>query len=196
MIDIMIDLETMGNKPGSVITSIGAVMFDPDEKVENVEALRRDSFEAHIDISDSLEYDFKVNGSTIVWWLGQSEEARNRLVKGQKAESVLVVKALNKLSGWISSHASSFKNVRVWGNGANFDITLLECYYDKLGLEIPWAYNGVRCYRTLVNSPLYGNAVLAKATIEKKFGNQLVAHDAVDDAIFQALVLQHCKVTG
>ncbi len=41
------------------------------------------------------------------------------------------------------------KDVKVWGNGANFDIGILEHAYDQYQIEIPWEFWNVRDCRTI-----------------------------------------------
>jgi hypothetical protein len=67
----------------------------------------------------------------------------------------------------------------VWGNGATFDISILEDAYRQLDLEIPWKFWNVRDCRTVKD--MYESA---RGGYEKKSGGTL--HHALDDAKFQA----------
>ena len=65
----------------------------------------------------------------------------------------------------------------VWGNGADFDLVILENYFRRMGWDqMPWSYKNVRCYRTLKN-----------LVPDIPFKNTGVAHSAEDDAAYQAL---------
>ena len=69
----MIDIETMGNKPGSAIVSIGAVMFDP-KNWEDPD--KKSKFYSTINLQSCLDCGLEVDGSMVYWWMQQSEDAR------------------------------------------------------------------------------------------------------------------------
>ncbi|MCI0316252.1 3'-5' exonuclease, partial [Cronobacter sakazakii] len=67
---LMIDLETMGNKPTAPIIAIGAVLFEPSTGVMGPE------YYAVVDLESSMVRDALADPGTILWWLKQSAEAR------------------------------------------------------------------------------------------------------------------------
>mgnify|MGYP006408929027 CR=1 FL=1 len=69
---IMIDLETMGTRPDAPIISIGAVAFDANGPL--------DSFYAGVNLGSSVNSGAKIDASTVLWWMQQSDEARAALV--------------------------------------------------------------------------------------------------------------------
>ncbi|MEM8381682.1 3'-5' exonuclease, partial [Morganella morganii] len=62
---LMIDLETMGNKPDSAIVAIAAVPFDMVSGVTD-DAL----FYEIIDLRSSEKYGGSIDADTVLWWLG------------------------------------------------------------------------------------------------------------------------------
>ena len=142
--DVMIDLETLGSNSNSVIVSIGAVPFN----VETGEYSREHSFFVHIDIQDSLNQGLTVEGDTIVWWMQQTKEARETNFYPSKATIFTLRNALAKLIGWFQYHTE--RGVRVWGNGARFDLGLLQNSFAKVGFKVPWLYKDERDVRTLI----------------------------------------------
>lgn len=56
---VMIDTETLGRTPGSVVRSVAAVEFDP----QTGETGRQKVWK--IDLADSIRYGFKVEASTL-----------------------------------------------------------------------------------------------------------------------------------
>lgn len=153
MNNIMIDLETLGNTSNSVICAIGAVEFN----IETGETGR--GFYKVIDIQSCLDKGLKVNGSTIQWWLTQTEAARHEIAKG----GTVLKTALLALS---SPHVFNWENSKVWGNGSSFDLGILADAYNACGLEAPWKHWNERDVRTLVafapeikkNAPFLGVA--------------------------------------
>ena len=68
MQNVMVDIETLGTSSNSVILSIGAVEFDN----ENLGA----EFEVYIDPESCTDHGLVIDAPTVMWWLGQSNEAR------------------------------------------------------------------------------------------------------------------------
>lgn len=163
--NLMIDLETLGTRPNSPIVTIGACFFDP----MSGEIGRK--FYKKIDMVDAMQFGV-ADGDTLRWWLKQERAAQDELVKGQdKLADVLEALAIFYNEG----HDAS-----VWGNGPTFDVTILEYAYRRcLGKNAPWPFWNVRDVRTVVQ--------LADG-LERKpaaFSKKGVAHNALDDCIFQ-----------
>lgn len=171
---IMVDLETLGTAPGSVILSIGAVRFDVEEGL-------LDEFYVNIDVESSQRLGLTIDGATVMWWMKQSDAARAKLSEGS-GEDVGV--ALGKFLAWANKDSPVDE---LWGNGADFDNVLLASVGRKLsedpryagawGSVRPSLYRQNRCYRTLKN--------LSKIPFTKP----VVAHDALEDAKAQAVHL-------
>ena len=175
---ISIDIETLGIKPGSVIASIGAVVFDPKAGVQTAEELLKNSIKIIIDIRSSIALGMGVSGDTISWWMQQSDAARNATFNPKdKKELKSPSHAVESLRFFINKIEKPF----VWGNGANFDITLLESLMDEVNLSYPWRYTKVRCLRTL-------RAVSPFSYLDMP--NNEMAHDCLADAIYQAQNIQ------
>ena len=161
--DVMLDLETMGNKSNAAIVSIGAVEFN----LETGEI--GDEFYDVIDLQSCLDMGLKVNGSTIYWWLQQSEEARKRIC--EKGGELSVV--LQRFSYWMKERTY---RVKIWGNGARFDIGLLEDAYVACQLQTPWYFRSEMDVRTLV---------AFKPEIKATYPTIGVEHDPIDDCKHQ-----------
>lgn len=169
---VMVDLETLGTTPGSVILSIGAVEFDPQSDHMD------EKFHAHIDLVDSLRHGFAVKGDTILWWLGQGDDARSGVIRGQVG-ALEVDAALHRFAAWCLRDGLKMKDVTIWGNGASFDNALLSKAYLMRRIDPPWEYWNDRCYRTIKGE--YPDVKLVREGTH---------HDALHDAISQAKHLQ------
>ena len=162
--NIMLDLETLGKEPKSIIVSIGAVEFSETEVSEN-------KFYINIDPEDCQSYGLKINASTFLWWMGQSEAARLAITDSEK---VKLKEALISFSSWLLTDSSK-DDVIVWGNGSDFDNTILSSSYSETGLGQPWSFRNNRCYRTIKSlSP------------DIKIETSGTHHNALDDAVSQA----------
>lgn len=164
MNNIMLDLETMGNKPGSAITAIGAVRFD-----ENGVSHK---FYQPVDVESSISAGMKIDGDTVKWWMKQSDDARSHI---NDPRMVTLVEALFTFSQWATN---SEGNVQLWGNGASFDNVIIGDAYDLTSIERPWEFWNDRCYRTVKS--LFPSVKLQRVGTH---------HNAVDDAESQALHL-------
>lgn len=157
MINIMLDLETWGTKPYSTIISIGAVFFDPQEATHELA-----TFHTLIDPISSEQVGFRKDASTIAWWL---DPARAEAAKEwHETIHVDVQTALFGFREWVQLQVAANseggtlppdyqKQVLMWGNGADFDCTLLAQAYELTQQERPWDTFNNRCFRTVKNLP-------------------------------------------
>jgi hypothetical protein len=161
----MVDIETLGVKPGCIILSIGAVEFN-----ENVII---DQFHVRIDPLDAEKYGLKPEASTVMWWLDQDKDAQNSLFKEKGFPLRRALEMLREHFVW--------SNVdRVWCNGAGFDFPILKAAYEAAGLgTLPWAYWSEMDFRTFKNLFKKGDVKLAKV-------DPVLKHDALEDARAQA----------
>lgn len=166
MNNVMIDIETLGTAANSVILSIGAVAF-------NDTGLMGDEFYTNINIDSCLEKGLVVEGRTILWWMGQGDEARAALGTNELSLQA----ALHGLA-----NAFDWRDTLVWCNGLSFDLPILDTSYRACGMSAPWAYYNGRDYRTLKNET---DREVFKALKVKPS----TAHSALEDAKAQALTL-------
>ncbi len=156
---IMVDLETLGTRPGSAIFSIGAIKFK-DNKIIG-EFLGNPSLESNIDNGLTLD------PHTIRWWMAQDDKARSQFEN-----------ATGELKGVLkdfSTWAGPAKNLAMWGCGSDFDNALLAEAYKRCEMQVPWNFWNGRCYRTI--KEMFPD-------IEPTFVG--VKHNALDDAMAQA----------
>lgn len=165
-VDVMVDLETLSTRPDAAIISIGACWFNADTQ----EVGR--PWHTRIDMADSIRSGGHVDGDTVRWWLRQSDAARASITEGC---SNLVDDALQGFAMYLRGIAP-YSEVRVWGNGADFDLPILASAYARASLEQPWRYFNGRCLRTLRNLHPDVEVPVFEGT----------EHNAADDAQHQA----------
>jgi hypothetical protein len=170
-IALSIDLETLKARYDAAILSIGAAFINLDT------GKLQETFYREITFNSAIKGG-KIDGDTLSWWCQQDAKARR--VFGDQAKKVTLSTALDQLNNFFRLHPGA----TVWGNGSSFDITILEHNYDHgcVGLKEPWAYWKVRDMRTIVDV-----AGLTKPETMMVAGS--VAHNALDDAIHQAMVI-------
>lgn len=162
---VMLDLETLGKIPGSIILSIGAVKFG--------DGLIFEEFYARIDAESAEAIGLVMDASTVLWWLRQSEEARREiLLPGEP-----IIPVLTRFAAWLGE-----TDADVWANSPTFDCELLAAAYSKTLIARPWKHWNERDYRT-------ARKLLPEIQMERPGTH----HNALDDARFQARYLMAAK---
>ncbi|EEU1084953.1 3'-5' exoribonuclease, partial [Escherichia coli] len=164
---LMIDLKTMGKNPDAPIISIGAIFFDPQTGDMGPE------FSKTIDLETAGGV---IDRDTIKRWLKQSREAQSAIM----TDEIPLDDALLQLREFIDENSGEFF-VQVWGNGANFDNTILRRSYERQGIPCPWRYYNDRDVRTIVE---LGKAIDFDVRTAIPFEGE--RHNALDDARYQA----------
>lgn len=176
---LMLDWETMGNKPNAAVIALGACFFDPATGKIGAK------FYTDINLQSSVDAGLDIDPSTVLWWMQQSDEARAKFQQNEAAPSVAL--AMNEFKVWLEGRRT--ETLSVWGNGVGFDNIIAANVFRKLGFECPWKFFEDRCYRTVKN--LYPDV---KCEFEG------IKHYALDDAIYQAkrlsAIAQKHKILG
>lgn len=169
---VMLDLETMGQGPTAAIVSIGAVQFG---LTENGAEWLGPSFYRAVKLASAMASGGTVDASTVLWWLRQSDAARDAL---QDPAAVTLDEALSEFRYWCNGLSSSAAPPRVcmWGNGAAFDNVILRGAFERHGIVPPWSHWDDRCFRTMKRE----HAHIGPPQ------RQGVHHNALDDAMHQA----------
>lgn len=174
--NVMFDFETMGTRPDTVVLSLGAAVFNRDGIIET-KGWNFNRFYQE-------EMGRTVSADTLAWWQKQSGDAQAVFRKAGH-EAMKLEDFCTDLHDWIlevgrRTGDKDFSSVKPWGNGADFDISILTDIYQQFGVEqnfqSPFKFWNHRCFRTL-------NAL---TDIKRKYQHKGVLHDAVDDAIYQA----------
>lgn len=165
---VMIDLETLGIAQDAIFPIIGACIFSPSTGVIT------DTFYAHINQADQQALGRTTTPATIDWWKKQSDAAKREITKpGRPFKDVM-----DEFSAFLPAKCV------VWGNGATFDISILENAFRMLDMQIPWMFWDVRDVRTL--NDLASRLPKPKRVEKGQFKFEGVAHNAADDARHQA----------
>jgi exodeoxyribonuclease VIII len=160
---VMLDLETLGTGPNSIILSVGAALFSLDGEVVPL-------YHRRIDIDSCLKVGLQVDGSTLEWWMKQSELNRSKLfaVPAKTLDTVL-----REMDDAVCTTITLKSVRRVWSHGSNFDTVLYENACKKVNIPIWWEYRYVRDTRTLFDLANYEYKAIG-------------SHDALEDATNQA----------
>lgn len=175
--DVMIDLETLGTSSRAPILSIGAVLFSFDTPYDEP-VKKHQTFYRRINWDSAIE-GRKVDADTIKWWLKQGPEAKEEILEDTDNA---ISDVLWELSDWLP------RDIRPWGNGASFDISMLEDMYHQINYSdiIPWKHWNVRDMRTLV---WLAESMTSWSKTDVAFEGD--KHNALHDAIHQVRVVKY-----
>lgn len=165
--DVMLDLETMGLPPTGAIVGIGACFFDLHKCAIGP------TFYQAVNLATSARAGMTMDPGTVMWWLGQGDEARRSIMWNTVALDV----ALCDLNEWMQQHTRP-RDCRVWGNAPSFDMSLLRFAFGACGMDTPWHYTNERDFRTV-------RAMYPKVEYNTD-DKGTDAHNAMHDAVFQA----------
>ena len=166
MREVMIDFETLGTVADAVILSIGAVKFNIDTG-----QIDDDGFYASISVDSNLAAGRRIQEDTLIWWMDQNAKAQN-VFKEAKQD---LLPALQEFHAWFDPDL--IKEYKVWSNGADFDIPMIQHAWRTHGIESPWQFWNSRCFRTYKSLPH------AKQAISVPNPGK---HNALMDALTQA----------
>ena len=134
---IMLDLETLGTRPGAIILAAAFVRF---------------SDEAHctlnLSVPEQQALGSEIDPKTAEWWKSQPEGAWAAATANAQSLNV----ALPYFLQWLK-WAAPDGDFLLWCHGATFDAPILGDLYRRASIECPWTkeFWRVQCTRTLFN---------------------------------------------
>lgn len=178
--EVMLDLETMGDSYAAPIASIGALLYDP-KVADTAESLTADEsrlFYNIVDLKSQGPKEFSYSARTIYWWLSQSAQAREEIIPRESKTVYSIKEALHNFKDWYAKHSAG-QPLDVFSYGATFDHVILQHAYNVTRIGNPIPYKHQLCMRTV--------AKLDKIPCPSTNG---VPHKAIDDCIRQTLWMQ------
>ncbi len=194
MTDIIIDIETLGTKPHSPIIEIGACAIDnrTGEITSNFSRRVCNGY-GHADL-----FDRKAMGSytrdtleTVTWWAADRDrdETLRKIMSGHGAGPNAHAALLDFCDWMIAQSAKADSNIRVWANGPQFDLVILQSAFDRYQLKRPWLCWQERCVRTALEMANYEKG--STSWIERG-----ARHRALNDARHEARKLYYAGALG
>lgn len=163
--DIMLDFETMATSQDTKILSVGLVKFN----LQTGE-IGKDLY-CRFDINrgaNRFRYEDHAPGGTMEWWGRQDAGVRKEAFSGQMNINHFVTKLLPEFLP---------PGARMYGNGANFDVAILDNLHAQLRLPTPYKFWNVLDVRTFVE--------IGKGIEEKGRLPEGIAHHPIYDCKFQ-----------
>ena len=164
--EVSLDIESLSTATRGVIVSVGAVVFNPlsDELF--------DTYYKRLELDSQVKAGRQISASTLAWWMRQEDAVRDAIHESPRQWPLMV---LQELKAFIGERP-------VWTNGPAFDAAFLHDLADQYGVERAWGHRQDRCLRTIKHM----------APDAPKPTEDAVAHNALNDAIYQARRIQLC----
>lgn len=137
--EVMLDIETLSVRPDAAIVVIGALKFSRTDKIRPMGEM--DAFYRRIHIQSCKDVGLRIDKDTLIWWKSQPADIRYEAL--EDPNRVQLQQALCEFRDWMKPCE------KVWGNGDDFDCTILGEAYSKCNLDIPWKFWNTRDCRTL-----------------------------------------------
>ncbi len=142
MIDLMIDIETLGTYNDSVILSISAVQFNLRTGKTGK------AFHADIRQDDCEKHGLRIDPNTVKWWQKQGKDAQERVFNPRKTYGLK--QTMEYLNRYIQENFNC-NYVQVWANSPSFDCVIIKEAMSKVGIKPIWRFWNERDVRTMVN---------------------------------------------
>jgi len=170
--DFMLDIETLGTKPGCAVLTVGCVAFG-----RSTGKIHGEFYQA-IDLRTSRKAGLGIDADTLLWWMKQDREAVQSAFLDPQTSRPLseVVEAFKK---WFMKHRT--RENAVWCQGMDFDIPIWGRAMAVVGERPPWEFWAGRDTRTA-----YDLAGFDPRTVKREG----TYHNALDDAHHQVRCLR------
>lgn len=164
----ILDFETLGLHPNTVVLTAGLTWFDPDKEY-TIDQLLNQSIEIPFDINSQKTR--TIDGDTIKWWSLQNNDARaaafNNGTTYDLKDGALLIKE------FITQH-----NIEgLIGNGAGFDNVILKNICNQVGIDYPIHYGMDLDLRTMK---------WISGMDKPDFPKELTPHKASHDSVYEA----------
>lgn len=180
--DFMMDLETVGKRPGCAILSIGIVPFNIMDDIVGT------GMEVHIGLADNVRLGLELDPETMeeFWFKPEHNAALNAVWVPALRSPNTVYEACEAVGQFVAAHGGLTRadSIKMWGNGANFDQPIFNVAAARAGWKNNiWKFWNEPCYRTMKD---WLKTEMAAAGTYPTVQPAALKHCAVADADFQA----------
>lgn len=183
MLHAMIDLEALGTEHYSAITQVGVVLFDSETVYER--GGPAGGREWNVDPGDA-----PVTAGSVRFWLDQPAAAREAM-RECLANSLPIRLVLHELGEYLY-HAEVDM---VWAKPAHFDLFMLQCAYERCGMQAPWGFDTSRRWRGRPPRVQCMSQFFRGRSMPRR-RDKGVRHTALADAVSQAHQVREALAKG
>jgi hypothetical protein len=191
---LIIDIETLDNKPTAVILDIAAALFDIDERNTFDELVTNESNLFYRKIDAMNQPGRTVGLSTLDWWEKQDPVVKKILKRSQ--DDVSLHAALADLKRFLDANNFDYKNGLAYVRGASFDFPILasalDTNHDSFGFgysSFPVNFWNQRDVRTALAFAMVKPDLRKMPMVKGQFAN-FNKHNAIHDICKDIILLQ------
>lgn len=173
---LMLVVKTMDTKPSAVITSIGAVFFDP------VTGVTGEQFYRCIRLDNNAVRGRSLGIETFMWWLNQPSVAQAELRNEQRYDLDVVIK---EFILFLQKNADK-QRLQVWSKGPSFSCGVMGHAIDSYNLGELWHFWNERDVCTVIE---LANVLGLNISESVKYDG--ARHHSLYSAIYQAKVVAY-----
>jgi hypothetical protein len=186
----LFDVETLGKESNSVILSMAAIYFKPEDKPTPQE-LRDSAFFVKFDAKDQIKrLNRKVGRTTMEWWAKQCENVRKKSFN-PSPEDVRFDEGYEAMRAWAKS--KNDPKCWVWARG-NLDQLVLDSMEEQLGLNAIWKFERWRDVRTAIDFLYETNRGYCDVDYPGFDPSlHITKHNPIDDCVFDIMMMVYGK---
>ena len=185
----MLDIETLGIEPNSIVTELGIYTFSKNESYTSA------SLHGRVGITDQVRAGRTMSSNTLI---SHFEKNAVNFLEYIDADKSNIGDALSALKLFVEAEKRKMPGCKIyiWANSPIFDIIILKDLYKSLGYPIEetifnedlFKYQTIMDYRTIINLIDKEDLNLIKQEVESE-SEEGSYHNALYDAIYQSKVL-------
>lgn len=188
---ILFDAETLGKDSTSVILSMAAIQFDPDNKL-SYEQYQDSAFFVKLNARDQVErLGRTISKNTIEWWKKQCELVRKQSFIPSPDRDVLAEDAFDQIRKW-SVGTKEPKNSWVFARG-NLDQLVMDSMEERLGIEPVFFFNRWRDVRTAVDFLTGSTNGYCDVDYEGFSPSKVIKHCPINDCAYDIMMILYGK---
>lgn len=191
--DFIIDLESLGNKPDTIVVDLSVLVFDPDPNVvQTIDELKAKGKRFKFDLQ-SQKGKRTVNKSTLDFWKGQSKEAKANLAPSP--DDVMIEDAIPELLKFLKENGIDQWKSQGWCRGMSFDfpilVDLIRQTYNNIETEQyePVKFWAQRDIRTAIEAYSMVRG-MSMTPLRRGKLDGFVAHDSIHDCAKDVIMLK------
>ena len=187
------DVETLGKESNSVILSMAAIYFNPDEQPDH-KKLFEDAFFVKFDVADQIQrLNRKVGKTTMQWWAKQCDNVRIKSFKPNPAIDVKFEDGYESMRQWAKT--KNDPKCYVWARG-NLDQLVLDSFEEQLEIEPIWDFSRWRDVRTAIDFLFNTNRGYVPVNVPPWMDTfdpalHITKHNPIDDCVFDAMMMMY-----
>jgi len=151
---LILDIETLDNKPSAVVTSLACIVFDPTD-IKPFDELVKDALVMKFDWQEQIKCGRTTSASTLDFWRKPENKDAFEMCVAPKSTDVSLSTLNDTLYGYLTKmgyDTSDSSNGHAYCRGNSFDFPIIENIYDSYGWQEQIHFWNHRDVRTAIDS--------------------------------------------